>query len=64
MLELLYFAPYHFNYHLEHHLWPTLPPYQLPEAHRYLVRDGYFDRHPEFLGNGYLRTLRRRDRHA
>jgi fatty acid desaturase len=59
-LERLYFAPFNFNFHLEHHLWPNLPPYQLANAHRYLIEQGYFQRHPEFLGSGFIHSLRNR----
>ena len=31
-------APHHVNYHLEHHLFMTVPHYNLPKAHR-LLRD-------------------------
>ena len=56
-IERLYFAPMNFNFHLEHHLWPNIPPYHLRSAHRYLKQQGYFNRHPEFLGSGYLNLL-------
>lgn len=56
-LERLYFAPYNFNYHLEHHLWPNLPPYHLAATHNYLEKQGYFERHPEFLGKGFISSL-------
>lgn len=59
-LERLYFAPFNFNYHLEHHLWPNLPPYRLAMAHQYLNQQEYFDRHPEFLGKGFVSSLRKR----
>ncbi|MCH9688216.1 MAG: fatty acid desaturase [Deltaproteobacteria bacterium] len=55
--ELVYFAPYHFNFHLEHHLWPSLPPYRLPEAHDSLLRSGFFERNPSFLANSFVETL-------
>jgi fatty acid desaturase len=59
-LERLYFAPYNFNYHLEHHLWPNIPPYHLATVHGYLREQGYFERHPEFLGSSYVKSLWRR----
>lgn len=59
-IERLYFAPFNFNYHLEHHLWPNLPPYRLAQAHDYLLHQGYFERHPEFLGSGFFSSLRGR----
>lgn len=57
--ERLYFAPYNFNYHFEHHVWPSLPPYRLRRAHETLTADGYFDRHPEYLGRSYVGALLR-----
>jgi fatty acid desaturase len=32
------------NYHLEHHLYPTVPCYHLPAVHRFLRNHGYHDR--------------------
>jgi fatty acid desaturase len=62
LFEKLYFAPYHFNYHLAHHLWPSIPPYQLKKAHRFLVAEGYFERHPECLNETYIGSLAQRHR--
>ncbi len=33
-LEQVLFSPHHMNYHAEHHLWPFVPYYRLPEVHR------------------------------
>lgn len=38
-----------FNYHLEHHLYPTVPAANLPAAHRHLVDAGFYRNHPECL---------------
>ena len=35
--------PHHVNYHLEHHLYPAVPHYRLPELHRALVAKGALD---------------------
>ena len=35
--------PHHVNYHLEHHLYPAVPHYRLPELHRVLVAKGALD---------------------
>ncbi len=32
--------PHHVNYHLEHHLYPAVPHYHLPELHRLLLSKG------------------------
>jgi fatty acid desaturase len=41
--ERLLFAPNKVNYHLEHHLLPSVPPYHLPRLHRLLRERGYYD---------------------
>jgi fatty acid desaturase len=35
--------PHHVNYHLEHHLFPAVPHYHLPELHRLLKERGVLD---------------------
>ena len=35
--------PHHVHYHLEHHLYPSLPHYSLPKAHRALRDAGLLD---------------------
>lgn len=32
--EAMVFSPLHMNYHAEHHLWPSVPHYNLPHVHR------------------------------
>lgn len=58
--EVAFFAPYQFNYHFEHHVWPALPPYRLRRAHRHLSGKGYFERHPEYVGSSFAGALTRR----
>ena len=53
--ERLLFAPNHVNYHLEHHLLPSVPPYRLPKLHRLLRERGYYDRAEIVVG--YPRVL-------
>jgi fatty acid desaturase len=36
-LERQFFAPHNMNFHTAHHLWPSIPYYNLPEADR-LIR--------------------------
>ena len=36
-------APHHVNYHLEHHLFMTVPHYRLPKAHRWLEAAGLLE---------------------
>lgn len=41
--ERLIFAPCNVNYHLEHHILPSVPCYRLPAFHRYLKEQGHLD---------------------
>ena len=54
LLERMFFASFDFKYHGEHHLFPSVPHYYLPELHkllqaderyrsRYLLRHSYFE---------------------
>lgn len=38
-----------FNYHYEHHLYPTVPFTNLPRLHKHLVNEGFYNKHPEIL---------------
>ena len=40
--ERWFFAPHNINYHLEHHLYPGVPFYNLPGLHEALMRDGTY----------------------
>ncbi len=55
--ERLLIAPNHVNYHLEHHLLMTVPPYRLPRLHRILTERGALD--GALVERGYLGVLRR-----
>jgi fatty acid desaturase len=50
-------APHHVNYHLEHHLFMTVPHYNLPAAHRLLAEAGVLARAE--VAPSYLHVLRR-----
>ncbi|WP_026102519.1 fatty acid desaturase [Pleurocapsa sp. PCC 7319] len=41
MATLLY---YYNNYHLEHHLYPSVPCYKLPLVYKYLKSNGFYDK--------------------
>jgi fatty acid desaturase len=58
--EVIFFAPYQFNYHFEHHVWPALPPYRLRSAHQHVAGKGYFERHPEYLASSFVGSLAQR----
>ncbi len=49
-------APHHVNYHLEHHLFMTVPHYNLPRAHRLLREAGVLERAE--VARSYLDVLR------
>ena len=38
-----WFFPHHVNYHVEHHLFPAVPHYRLPELHRELAERGILE---------------------
>lgn len=45
------------NYHLEHHLYPTVPFYRLKSVYLFLKSEGYYDS-PRFTSNGLFDTYR------
>lgn len=55
-LERLLFAPYHVNYHLEHHMLMAVPSYNLPKMHELLKERGFYDK--GLLEKGYWRILK------
>jgi fatty acid desaturase len=52
-----FLAPHHVNYHLEHHLFMTVPHYNLPRAHRLLREAGKLQRAE--IAPSYASVLRR-----
>ena len=55
-IERLLFAPYHVNYHLEHHMLMTVPSYNLPKMHKLLVERGFYDK--GILASGYWEVIK------
>lgn len=51
----LLWAPHHVNYHLEHHLLPTVPHYRLPGLFRKLTDRGAYQR--AAFETGYLKVF-------
>ncbi|MCA2998979.1 MAG: fatty acid desaturase [Rhodocyclaceae bacterium] len=39
LLEALFLAPHNMHFHAEHHLWPSIPYYNLPSAHAAIKSD-------------------------
>ena len=35
--------PHHVHYHIEHHLYPSIPHYRLPQAHAELQQRGWLE---------------------
>jgi fatty acid desaturase len=46
--ERWFFCPHHLNYHLDHHLYPSVPFYNLPALHAALRRNS------KFAGEGHV----------
>jgi len=57
LIERLFVAPHYVNYHAEHHLMMTVPPYNLPKMHAILLDKGFFDKGP--LEKGYLSLIQK-----
>jgi fatty acid desaturase len=55
-LERAFIAPYHVQYHLEHHLIVNCPHYRLPLAHRFLLDKGLAEKME--IQPGYPTVLR------
>jgi fatty acid desaturase len=55
LLARMTFAPLHVNYHLEHHLLPTVPWWRLPALHRTLAARDVLP--PTSLARGYVHVL-------
>jgi fatty acid desaturase len=55
-LERAFIAPYYVNYHCEHHMFMHVPCYNLPRAHRLLVKKGVWD--GMLSAPGYLSMLK------
>jgi fatty acid desaturase len=53
--ERLTFAPNYVNYHLEHHLRPNIPCYNLKAFHQYLLSKGHLDN--VRLADGYIDVI-------
>jgi fatty acid desaturase len=52
------FGPHNVHYHLEHHLYPSVPFYNLPELHRLLMKNEFY-RGKAHLTRGYSTGLAR-----
>ena len=55
-LEAWFLAPHGLNYHIEHHLYPSVPFYRLGDLHRTLMQDEHFAARAH-ITRGYLTGL-------
>jgi len=56
--DILFFAPFNFNYHFEHHAWPNLPPYNLKKLHYFLLKNQFFNNKKLLLNeHGYSKKI-------
>ena len=55
-LERLLFAPFHVNYHAEHHMMMSVPSYNLPKMHQLLKEKKFYEK--GLLANNYLDIIR------
>ena len=53
-LERRFLFPLNFNYHVEHHLFPQVPFFNLPRLHRELAARGLFETFPHVLQRSAL----------
>ncbi|MGD9647123.1 MAG: fatty acid desaturase family protein [Pirellulales bacterium] len=52
-LERLFICPLGINYHIEHHVFPSVPCYHVPKLHKLLMQDPWY-RATAHLNRGYL----------
>ena len=57
LIEKLIFTPYNLGYHLEHHLYPTIPFYNLPKLHSLLIKNEVYKKEA-IIQSSYLQVLK------
>ncbi|HRN82899.1 MAG TPA: fatty acid desaturase family protein [Nitrosomonas europaea] len=53
LLERLSISPLNINYHIDHHLFPLVPYYNLPELHKLLLQNEHYQEHAQ-INKTYL----------
>jgi fatty acid desaturase len=43
-IEKMLFAPYNVNFHAEHHMLMSVPPYNLPKMHEFIKAKGFYEK--------------------
>lgn len=43
-IEKMLFAPYNVNFHAEHHMLMSVPPYNLPKMHKLIKAQGFYEK--------------------
>jgi fatty acid desaturase len=56
--QRVFIAPNDVNYHLEHHMFASIPPYRLKRLHQLLASRGYYDGF-ECISKDYFDVIRR-----
>lgn len=56
-LERMLVAPYHVNYHCEHHMLMAVPPYHLPKMHQILVERDFYKK--AVMEESYLNVIKK-----
>ena len=57
-LEKFFLAPFNFNYHSEHHLYPGIPYYKLPKVHQRMAEQPSYKKYVHVIP-GYMHFVRK-----
>lgn len=59
VLERFLLCPNAVNYHIEHHLMPSVPAWKLRRLHKLLCARGFYEQYPLAVAEGYWDVLKR-----
>ena len=57
VIEKFFFTPYNLGYHVEHHLYPSVPFYNLPKLHEILMKKADYKENV-IVHTSYIRVLK------